>query len=150
MAICSSLYPILQTLEVALRNSLHNVISNHIKNKYWFIQNNLLRSLEINIVQNTLHDIKKVNKPVNSDLVVSQLSFGFWTNILDKRYEQIFWPHLLKLAFPYIPRSQRTRDHISRRFNKVRNLRNRIFHHQRIWHWLDLPKQHSDMIEAIG
>jgi hypothetical protein len=49
-----------------------------------------------------------------------------------------------------MPNSQRTRKTLSTRFNRIRTLRNRIFHHGRIIHWKDLPQQHTEILEAIG
>lgn len=48
-----------------------------------------------------------------------------------------------------MPKYNRTRAYISKRFNNIRKLRNRVFHHQRIWHWSDLLEQYKDILEAI-
>jgi len=34
--------------------------------------------------------------------------------------------------------------------NRIRKLRNRIFHHGRIIHWKKLSQQHQEIIESIG
>lgn len=34
--------------------------------------------------------------------------------------------------------------------NRVRLLRNYVFHHEPIWHWRDLPDQHALAVELIG
>ena len=49
-----------------------------------------------------------------------------------------------------MPRTNRTRQKLSQRFNKIRNLRNRVFHHEPIWYWQDLAQQHQDMLEALS
>ena len=36
-----------------------------------------------------------------------------------------------------------------KRWDKIRLLRNRIFHHERIIHWKDLREQHKDLQETI-
>ncbi|WP_444945362.1 hypothetical protein ACJJIP_13825 [Microbulbifer sp. VTAC004] len=59
--------------------------------------------------------------------VIAELSFGFWTSLLDRRYKQVLWPRLLKTAFPEMPRRLRTRNNLSRRFQRICHLRNRIF-----------------------
>lgn len=89
-------------------------------------------------------------KPRDVHRIVAELTFGFWTSLLDRRYEQILWPPLLKTAFPHMPRKQRTRANLSRRFHTVRQLRNRIFHHEPIAHWQDLAQQHAGILEAIA
>lgn len=82
--------------------------------------------------------------------VIAELSFGFWASLLDRRYEQVLWPRLLRAVFPFVPRRNRTRQALSRRIQALRVLRNRVFHYEPIWHWHDLKNQHSQLVEAIG
>jgi hypothetical protein len=65
------------------------------------------------------------------------------------RYEKILWPWLLKPVVPNMPRHIRIRKNLSKRLNRVRTLRNRIFHHEPIWHWCDLQSQHTEALETI-
>ncbi len=73
---------------------------------------------------------------------------------MDRRYDVHFWRPLLKPTFPAMPKRIRTRRDLSRRFNQIRELRNRIFHHERIWDWTyngrGLVQQHQDIREALG
>jgi len=39
---------------------------------------------------------------------------------------------------------------LSKRLHPVRHLRNRVFHHEPIWHWRDLVQQHNELLEAIS
>ncbi|MEI7910066.1 MAG: hypothetical protein WCK77_10555 [Verrucomicrobiota bacterium] len=32
---------------------------------------------------------------------------------------------------------------MDQRWKRIRDLRNRVFHHERIIHWTDLPSQHA-------
>lgn len=56
---------------------------------------------------------------------------------------------MARLAFPGIPHSEHRRRNLTKRFNKMLALRNRIFHHEPIWHWGDLEKQHAELLEAM-
>lgn len=47
-----------------------------------------------------------------------------------------------------MPRRLRTRANLAQRFNEVRKLRNRIFHHEPIWYW-PLKQKHERILEAI-
>ena len=38
---------------------------------------------------------------------------------------------------------------ISPRIQKIRKLRNRVFHYEPIWHWKDLSEQHDLLVEVI-
>lgn len=145
-----SLYPALQVLEITLRNSLHQVISDHHGTDYWF-ELDFLHERERKPILKAKDDLAKEKKQIEPCRIVSSLSFGFWTSLFDVRYEhrQVLWPKLLKSAFPYLTKSQRTRIFLSRELNKIRYLRNRIFHYEPIWHWRDLIEQHRSILMLI-
>lgn len=151
MALAESLYPALQTLEIALRNAIHDAACNHFKSSNWLVMPGVLQhSNEREAVQKAISSLTHQQKPHDAGRVVAELSFGFWTSLMDRRYEQSLWPRLLKPVFPYLPRSIRTRAVISRRFHRIRQLRNRIFHHEPVWYWQDLVQHHQEVMEALG
>ncbi len=149
MALSESLYTPLQCLEVSLRNSVHDAATAHFKTDIWFDLPGLLSSQEMNKVQEAKNTLVKSKKPLDAGRIIPELTFGFWTSLFDVRYEKILWPWLLKPVFPNMPRHIRIRKNLSKRLNRVRILRNRIFHHEPIWHWCDLQSQHTDALEAI-
>ena len=147
-ALSESLYPVLQGLEVTLRNSLHDSIAHSHDTEDWFElilvgQENRVFSA----VSGRLNSSGKVPVP---DDIVAALPLGFWVNLFFSRYEQKLWPQLLKDVFPHLPPGNRTRDFVSRRLNPIRYLRNRVFHHEPVWYWRDLEEHHEKAIEAIG
>ena len=146
-----ALYPALQILEITLRNSLHQALSTHFQTDRWF-DLSLLHDRERKQVLKAKDDLLKERKKVEPGRVVAALSFGFWTSLFDLRYEhgQVLWPKLLKPAFPFLPKGQRTRSFLSRELNRIRFLRNRIFHYEPIWHWWDLVDQHSSIIRVAN
>ncbi|KTD57376.1 Abi family protein [Legionella shakespearei] len=146
-----SLYPALQILEISLRNSLHLAISTHFDTEHWFELPFLHPSEQKQIAQ-VINDLKKRKKPIQSGRIVAELSFGFWTSLFDIRYEhgQILWPRLLKTTFQNLPKSQKTRAFLSRELNRIRFLRNRVFHHEPIWHWKDLSQQHQQILNLTN
>ncbi|HAT7072035.1 TPA: hypothetical protein JAN90_04495 [Legionella pneumophila] len=146
-----SLYPALQILEITLRNSLHQALSTNFNTTYWF-DLPFLHEREKKQIEQAKEDLKKENKKVKAGHVVAKMSFGFWTSLFDVRYEhgQVFWPKLLKPSFPSLSKSQRTRTYLSRELNRIRFLRNRIFHHEPIWHWKDLSDQHASIINMTN
>ena len=85
---------------------------------------------------------------------MAELRFGFWTSLFDVRYEQnrVLWPRLLgaQLLDSSSPRSVRSRKQLSPRLNRIRHLRNRVFHHEPIWHWSNLAQQHAAALDLIG
>lgn len=150
MALSESLYPTLQILEITLRNSIHIAISRHFERDDWYNQEGLISfHSEIEALNKARRTLQRQHKPLDPGRIIAELNFGFWTSLLDRRYEQALWPRLLKTAFPHMERRLRTRKTLSRRFHKIRDLRNRIFHHEPIWYWQDLNQQHQDVLEAI-
>ncbi len=151
LALSESLYPSLQMLEIALRNRLYEVISSFYKVGNWLEQHHPLFLKEQERVQEAIKKIRKNGKKISPDRIISELSFGFWTSLFDSRYEhkQLLWPTLLKPVFPYMPARIRTRIYISKILNRIRNLRNRVYHYEPIWHWHDLENQHKDITNTL-
>lgn len=146
-----ALYPTLQTLEVALRNTVHQAASSAYNNSLWFDgPNTPLQRFEREAVVTAKDYLARRHKPIEDGRVVAELNFGFWTSLFNRRYEQVLWPRMLQPAFPHMPRRLRTRRNLSNRFNDIRKLRNRVFHHERIIHLQELSRVHTEIIEAIG
>ena len=79
------------------------------------------------------------------------MTFGFWTAFFNKRSAQnrdII--QLTTRVFRSAPKSQRDIRSLNRRLTLLRELRNRVFHHERIIHWGDLGTRHAVILETIG
>jgi len=75
---------------------------------------------------------------------------GFWVGIFNAEYELILWKPLRK-AFPYLEKSQRQRNNVSAPINKIRDFRNRVFHHEPIsWNLERLTETHEKIIKVMG
>ncbi len=109
----------------------------------------LLRTQDAAAIQKVRDGLTRKRKPHDPDRIIAALNFGFWTSLLDRAYERQLWPRLLAQVFPSMPRTLRTRQRLASRFNQIRRLRNRVFHHEPIWHWRDLPQQPAEILEAI-
>ena len=149
IALCESLYPALNCFEIALRNSIHSAGTVQFGTEFWFSghlrqdEAERLNSLRLRLIHGGNRN------PSVGDLV-SGLSLGFWSSLFKGQYERILWPLLLPSVFPHAPRRQRSRTDISRRVDRIRRLRNRVFHHEPIWHLPDLADQHALILETIG
>jgi len=151
MALSESLYPVLQALEVLLRNTVDNAAQHHFGKEDWYDDSRIIQHPNDRVsIDKAKRILSRQNKPLDPGRIIAELNFGFWTSLFDRRYEQVLWPRLIKTAFPYMPRRIRTRQTLSRRLHKIRILRNRIFHHEPIWYWQDLPQQHVDILQAIS
>jgi len=71
--------------------------------------------------------------------MVAELHFGFWTGFFNKLHAQTGVGYFLtKNVFSCAPKTERDMSRLDTRWNRIRNLRNRVFHHERIIHWKDL------------
>jgi hypothetical protein len=151
ICLCEALYPVLQNLEIGLRNTLHTSAAVLFGTQLWFMPPvSILNSNEQGKVTKAERDLRAKRKPIEPGRMVAELNFGFWTSLFDARYDRVLLnrPDFLKNAFPYMPRSLRTRATLSRRFNSIRELRNRVFHHERLLH-RNLAQDHRDILEAM-
>lgn len=81
--------------------------------------------------------LRKVSKTPTPARIISSMDFGFWTNFLSISYEDLsskalLWPNLLSCIFPNAP-SHVTRADIEIEFVRIKELRNRLSHHEAIW-----------------
>ncbi len=149
-ALSESLYCSLQTLEISLRNTIHNNASVHFNNRNWFDDPAILDRRTREFVSTAKSVLKSQNKNLSPGRILAELSFGFWTSLFNKKYDQMLWHKIIKTTFPFMQARIRTRATLSKRLNQIRKLRNRIFHYEPIWYYNDLEKQHEQIIETIG
>lgn len=144
LSLSESLICMLQTLEVVFRNTLHKSVGKALNSSEWILNGpQFLGQTEKLAIEKAKEDLIKQNKDVTEARMVAELHFGFWTSLADSRYDRL-WPKIIKNAFPQMPNSIRTRGEISIRVNRVRKLRNAVFHHHSIWHWKNLNQQYLD------
>lgn len=141
ISLCESLYPLLNLTEVTLRNRLDSGLAEMFGRRDWF---NLdwLDARDATKVRDAQARILRSHRTPTPGRVVAELTFGFWASLLDVRYERthILWPHLAQQVFACAPRKLRSRKAQSRAAASARDLRNRVFHHEPIWHWPHLPE----------
>lgn len=92
-----------------------------------------------------------VKAAVTLNDVVAGLDFGFWTTLLDSRFEQSLWRPILYHAFPHyakITGNPLSRSAVEKRFNDLRDLRNRVMHHEPLFH-RNVAQDFTDISQAI-
>ncbi|MEI7912766.1 MAG: hypothetical protein WCK77_24325 [Verrucomicrobiota bacterium] len=152
MAICESLYSPLQLCEIALRNAIHRHASSLMGRVDWYDDPGfLLTSWAADEVAKAKSKITKTGKPLTAGRVVAELQFGFWISLFEAHYEQRtpFLPGAIKAVFPHLPKSLHKRKDRKGDLDKIRLLRNRVFHHERIVHWKDLDARHDLILQVI-
>lgn len=150
--ISESFYPALSILEIGLRNNLNYQLKRRFKDINWFENSEFIKIVsrfQIDKITEARNAILRERKEVISGKIISELSFGFWTSLLDSKFERTLWKNI-RFAFPNCPKVIRQRKTMSSKFNGVHKLRNRIFHHEPIsWSLTALIDYHSEIIQGI-
>ena len=137
IALCEALYPALNFLEVSLRNSLHLHVGQFYGSLTWYLLPGALETAQQRDVQKATQRIVGRGKDATPGRVVSELNFGFWVSLLSSGYETRIWrpdrASTLKACFQNIPKHMRQRTTIYKRYNHLREFRNRVFHYEPIW-----------------
>ena len=147
-----SFYPLLSIFEVALRNSLNRELITFFGTSDWY-----LKMVATTGLKNLNGEIKKAQRHianrkemVTGSKIVAELTLGFWVQLLNAEYERVLWKPIRR-AFPYMEKKIRQRKHVSAPVNKIRNFRNRVFHHEPIaWNSEALKNIHEDILKVIG
>lgn len=158
VALCEALYPPLQALEVTLRNGIHRALTERYETEAWYDHADCLELKQQHAIIDAKIHIKTGkdgrDKVITPGRVVSGLSFGFWTTLLNDPYERKIWKPdgyaLLMAVFPNTPKHMRTRKTIFKHYDAMRELRNRVFHFEPVWSRDDLMGDYEQILESIG
>ena len=150
VALAESLLPTIHFLEVAYRNALHAAIGTLLVQPLlghadWLVANaGVLDPLDSQRVVRAKENLNLKKLPITEANLVDELSLGFWTNLLDMRYDQK-WPRIIKSVFPHATNAERKRRDIQPQMDRIRFLRNAVFHNHPIWQWPNLAQIHGEM-----
>ena len=143
----------LSTVEVALRNS----IDAKLRDKYqkragdapWYDQVPLSKEGNEEVNKALRRAQEQRGTTPSQDDVITQLTFGFWKSLLNKRYQASIWP-VIRPAFLADPsRTSPSRDYVANLVGQMNYLRNRIAHHEPVFS-RDLVWQNSLLLEILG
>ena len=176
--VAAAIQPLLSTLEVALRNSIHTCGTQFIAPNWYEVLSTELRTqfnqpkrdrANIQWHHSQVTDTKrKLKTPPNGltkhDLLVAKMDFGFWDNLLRECFSvngdtKALWPQCTSSVFPNLP-SGYTNATVQSEISKLRDLRNDIAHNSPVWKVrsvideqsaiLYLNQQIDKIIEVIG
>lgn len=152
MALCEALYPLLQFAEIALRNAVHRELTILYRTDAWYDSARArLTPWQQKQVKEAKDSLQKHRKPLSTGRVVAELTFGFWTGFFNNAHARTgVGSYLSKNAFLRAPATERYMAKLDKQWLKIRDLRNRVFHHERILHWRDLDARHQAMLELIA
>ena len=138
----------LQALEIALRNRLHTVIS-AAAGECWYDDPPYQRgSFQGEQLEAAKKDLRDRGRDLTPGRVVAALTFGYWTAFFGTVYEDQ-WRKVLHQVGKRADGKGLSRKHFARPLATIRELRNRVAHHEPIIGW-DLPKHHSSILQLTA
>lgn len=154
-------FPVLQALEVALRNTLDRVVAPAfpVHGRYHDIDSWIDREPRVAVHRGADGQIAKAKDAIlrrnaatgdwiadprkaHGDLLAAT-SFGFWVGLLEDAYADpgtrgvVLWPRFERDVFPGAGGTGMTAVRVA--FSQLRHFRNRVFHHEPVW-----PKRGTD------
>jgi len=152
LRLAESLYISLSVFEVTLRNALSRELCAMAGTTDWwniFYTTDALKPL-VPEIDKAKALIRNRGEKVDTDKILSEMTFGFWVMLLNSQYERVLWKSLRK-AFPNMPKKDRQRKNISAPCNALRRLRNRVFHQEAIcWDLYYMTCLHDNLETVLG
>lgn len=148
LQLSESLYVPLQTLEILLRNRTHQVLAAR-HGPLWFDATTAVLGIarQYDQVRTATADLQRQGRAITPGGIISHLTFGFWTMMFNKEHEVLWQQTLHRISADPGKRGLR-RKQISAPLVRIRQLRNRIAHHEPILHW-PLRQHHADMMQLM-
>ena len=138
----------LQGLEVCLRNHINEQLAGKYGSNWYRTTAAPLTQATIEKLDKAMNDLRDRHVPINQGAVVAELNFGFWVTLLGRTYARSLWPPLLSRVFLQGGRRMSWQA-VHGRMNDLRNFRNRVAHHEPIYH-LNPAAVHAEIIEAVA
>ncbi len=151
--VAACIFPLLSSLEVALRNSIHISATKAISID-WYDKIETRTRKKWNTAKRDANNIKWHESEINRikkkllkktppkglnmhDLLVAKMDFGFWDNLLRECFsingnQKALWPQCTPTVFPNLPDGY-TNSLVQRKITVLRDLRNDIAHHSPVW-----------------
>ena len=138
LLVSQAFYPILNLMEIFLRNSLYASVEAYFSNSDWIIseKNGFMSDHSLaasgyylkNSVINAENKMLRKGITVTAGKVLAEQSFGFWVSLFEPAHYRLIGGSVIH-SFPHKP------PHINRKafflmLSKIRDFRNRIYHNE--------------------
>ena len=149
MHLSAEFYPFIACFEICLRNKIHESMQKDHGSDWLIKPDTPLKEGGRDKVKQAGERLFGIDitRPENMGKIVAGLSLGFWVVLLSAEYEESLWRPTIRFAFPNYKGKLRP---LRRRIYKIRNLRNRIAHHEPIIFSDDIEDQRAEIIQTIG
>ena len=152
LKLAEAMMPVLNILEIALRNGIHARLSARYERQDWWAvwENNPVFRWQNKENAGAITKLSRRHEPQTADKVIAELTFGFWSSLFNTQFQDVLWKDL-RLVFARCPKPLRQRHNVSAALNQIRDLRNRIFHHEPLlWLKPPLPEHHAAGVKVIS
>lgn len=152
MRLAESMLPLLNVLEIALRNGIHQRLTILYGRPDWWETwgSRPEFAWQCREVAAAPAKLARRKEAQTVDKIVAELTFGFWSSLFNVQFQTELWK-TLRLVFPRCPKPQRQRHTISSALNQIRDLRNRVFHHEPLlWLTPTLIELHALGQQTVG
>jgi hypothetical protein len=152
MLLAEATMPMLNVLEIALKNGVHQRLITLYKRSDWWDSwvSDPSFAWQVREVVSAKAKLQRRAEALTPDKIIAELPFGFWSSLFNVQFQTILWKDL-RLIFPRCPKPQRQRHTVSSALNQIREPRNRVFHHEQLlWLSPSLIDLHGKAIEVVG
>jgi hypothetical protein len=148
--ISSTFFLYLSLAEVCLRNRIEKTFLEVYGENWWDSSsfNSRIHWKAADKINSAKDELVRNKQNYNSGDLVAKLNLGFWVSLFNKNnFKVLVTEKKLTETFPSLNQKMDRKD-LFDILDKVRFLRNRIFHHEPIWHYRDLS-DHKERIEWV-
>jgi hypothetical protein len=164
LALASALQPVLHVLEVTFRNEIHRAAVRLMEGRSYAYDRipSWLDAKPTMLLEHEARKVESAKEQLGTDPrsqteghLVAKLDFGFWVSLCRDPYGDWrgagprLWPRALGLAFRSRPANVATRSQVFHRFDRIRQYRNRVAHHEPVWD-RDFVGNHDFIVESLG
>lgn len=139
-------YALLHWLEIGLRNRINVALTLGYGERWPDNPALPLEAIERQQLTQARDSLLRQRKPVDSGRIIAALHFGFWVNLFNSPYEELWRKHLRR-AFSAHTKTL-TRKTLRIELGNIHRLRNRIAHYEPILH-TDIPEARKRILDII-
>ena len=156
LAVSGSFFELISHVEVALRNAVDKILEPlevtetarvGVRHGWWFASSTFLTEHDLKFHTAARKHLGDKADSASRDKLLASMTFGIWDAVFGPSYEQMFRKHLV-YAFPKRGAGFK-RETVQKNILALRNLRNRIAHHQAIFD-LPLEERYEQAMELLA
>ncbi|MGO4860028.1 Abi family protein [Arthrobacter sp. 2MCAF14] len=156
ISVSAAFFELISHVEVALRNAVDNILKPleitesarvAVRHGWWFASPAFLTDHDLDFHRTAWRHLGNKATAAPRDKVLSSMAFGIWDAVFGPSYEQLFRRHLV-YAFPNRGPGFK-RETVRKNVLALRNLRNRVAHHQAIFD-LPLEERYEQAMELLS